>query len=1118
MLTRRTTSNRSPRSIALAAGAAFACCSPSLATVLFWNNAAGGSAGLATNWNPAQIPGATDVLTYNLVDSYTVTFPASVATTSQQVFNFGSVRLIASAPHTDSRFFGVGFAPGSNATVTISSGSFTSDGPMVIGANATGTGVLNVWSSAADVFANDAEGLLIGNTGNGTLNVTSGGAVQLQGSGGITVAAVAGSQGRVLVSGVSSGVPSLLAAAHPVTGDLTLGANGPGTLTVANGGQLTIGDDFTVAPTAGFTSTATIQTATADTSVCSAGDLLIARNTTVAAAGTGTLNVNPGAMVVVGSATAGTTFVGDPDGGTGRLNLTGGLLQTRTLVIDPANGDLVHRGGELRITGSFANSTNLPYLLPDNATTAPAVLRFTGAGTIGTLPGGFQIAAFPLGVGSLFVEAGAVVTTTPGGGGTDRHSVAPDALGRGSITVTGTGSRLNLQASAAVLVGHLGSGALTVANGAILNSFQSIRTAVEPGSSCDVTVSGGAQVMTSGGIHLGGEPSGPGGVCNASVSGSSNLFCSILTLEAASSLVIDDSTITVGPSALVNLVDLRGLVTMSNAAEIAGEAVLVSGTVQGSGNLYGNVTIQPGGTVSAATGDLFIGSASNATSGFVNQGTLNVGGQVVHIQDGNGSPAGDITIAGGFLFAGGLTFAAGDTLTGHGGIAAPITATGATFVADDVTGIVFNAPVNADETNTWGGTKFTFAAGGDFTGRGTIPAAVASEEEASITATGALSMGSNGTNGAIALNGPLHVGPHDVSLRSNTRAILGVVTTINGGRLFGPASNSRNIHSDGFPPLIPPSDRTVFDIVPIELPAASILQGTGLVGGKLVTAIGSTVTATGPLSLVGSEFPEIDIGAFDDGRTFADWAGNLVVGPHAVIFRGPFPSFINLAHRFGPTANVTMAGGSITAPSLLFFGTLSGHGNLIVNGAESGMLTAGITRPGGAAIGTLTVSNTFIMLAGNFLFEGPQIGTLEMDISGDPGFVHDEIVVAQGDATLDGTLTVHILDAEPPPGQVYTILRCDNGGVIGAFDTVNLPALAAGSLSVRYTASTVQVIVRPACLADFNNDGELNPDDLADFIGAFFSQPPGAGSDFNNDGATDPDDLADFIGAFFSGC
>jgi len=58
----------------------------------------------------------------------------------------------------------------------------------------------------------------------------------------------------------------------------------------------------------------------------------------------------------------------------------------------------------------------------------------------------------------------------------------------------------------------------------------------------------------------------------------------------------------------------------------------------------------------------------------------------------------------------------------------------------------------------------------------------------------------------------------------------------------------------------------------------------------------------------------------------------------------------------------------------------------------------------------------------------------------------------------------------------------------------------------------------PSCPADFNQDGTLDPDDLADFIGAFFAVPSGAGSDFNNDGTTDPDDLADYISAFFAGC
>ncbi len=56
------------------------------------------------------------------------------------------------------------------------------------------------------------------------------------------------------------------------------------------------------------------------------------------------------------------------------------------------------------------------------------------------------------------------------------------------------------------------------------------------------------------------------------------------------------------------------------------------------------------------------------------------------------------------------------------------------------------------------------------------------------------------------------------------------------------------------------------------------------------------------------------------------------------------------------------------------------------------------------------------------------------------------------------------------------------------------------------------------CRADFNADGVLDPDDLSDYIAAYFSLPPGPGADFSGDGITDPDDLSDFIAAYFGGC
>ncbi len=56
------------------------------------------------------------------------------------------------------------------------------------------------------------------------------------------------------------------------------------------------------------------------------------------------------------------------------------------------------------------------------------------------------------------------------------------------------------------------------------------------------------------------------------------------------------------------------------------------------------------------------------------------------------------------------------------------------------------------------------------------------------------------------------------------------------------------------------------------------------------------------------------------------------------------------------------------------------------------------------------------------------------------------------------------------------------------------------------------------CMADYNEDGRLNPDDLSDFIGAYFSTPPGPRTDLNGDGFIDPDDLSDYIALFFAGC
>ena len=118
----------------------------------------------------------------------------------------------------------------------------------------------------------------------------------------------------------------------------------------------------------------------------------------------------------------------------------------------------------------------------------------------------------------------------------------------------------------------------------------------------------------------------------------------------------------------------------------------------------------------------------------------------------------------------------------------------------------------------------------------------------------------------------------------------------------------------------------------------------------------------------------------------------------------------------------------------------------------------------------------------------------------------------------DGNFGAPFLSALP--SATTSALRFLNA--FGALSTNNAAdyASTAGAAVFNNSAGNSFTVnpLPPACPPDFNGDGTLDPDDLADYIGAFFAVPAGAAADFNGDGTVDPDDLADYIGAFFSGC
>ncbi|MFN0011642.1 MAG: PQQ-dependent sugar dehydrogenase [Phycisphaerales bacterium] len=85
-------------------------------------------------------------------------------------------------------------------------------------------------------------------------------------------------------------------------------------------------------------------------------------------------------------------------------------------------------------------------------------------------------------------------------------------------------------------------------------------------------------------------------------------------------------------------------------------------------------------------------------------------------------------------------------------------------------------------------------------------------------------------------------------------------------------------------------------------------------------------------------------------------------------------------------------------------------------------------------------------------------------------------------------------------------------------------ALFAGALAVElgpdgrpYVLTTDGLLIRicRACPLDIDANGLLNPDDLGDFITAYYSPLPPVWCDYNDEGIINPDDLGDYITDYF---
>ena len=166
-------------------------------------------------------------------------------------------------------------------------------------------------------------------------------------------------------------------------------------------------------------------------------------------------------------------------------------------------------------------------------------------------------------------------------------------------------------------------------------------------------------------------------------------------------------------------------------------------------------------------------------------------------------------------------------------------------------------------------------------------------------------------------------------------------------------------------------------------------------------------------------------------------------------------------------------------------GTIRGNGTLTSDVQNSGVVSPGLSP------GALHIDGNFSQTA---------TGKLLIELASATSF--DQLLVTN-QAALDGTLTVNFLDGfTPAVGQSFTILTAED--IDGVFTTKLLPSVPGRIFDLIYNPQSVVLTVSPAFTADFDEDGDVDSDDFAQWQG-----------DFGVNALSDADDDGDSDGADF---
>jgi T5SS/PEP-CTERM-associated repeat protein len=444
-------------------------------------------------------------------------------------------------------------------SLLINAGSVVSDGSSIIASQAGSEGQVNVEAGAASWQAND---LTVGGSGKGVLNIDLGNVTT---SSDVIVGSQEGAKGTLTIA----------AGTLAVGGNLTVGSQGTGMFS-EDGGTLSVAGTTTVGDQTGGNGKMTLD------SQFSLGSSLIVGNAT---GSTGSVLIQLGATNSGGGASLATpeVILGDQPDANGSLSLDGSgtAFETSSLTIGSFGM------GKLGLTNGALLVSNGPVLVAGQASSlidAVTVASLSNFNVNNTLTVG------SVGIATLALTTGGKVTSI--GDLTLGDASSASGLVTVSGVQSGVASTINYQS--ALIVGHNGTGSLTVSDGGL----------VAPTASGSGSVEVGALAGSTGTVSVSGADAASGLAAR--------LFGNSLAVGGTALAAGGTGKVTVGTGGVIDIADTltvwkhgtldvtgSGSVTVGTGTAAAAGTVRIDagGTLTGPGTIIGNL-VNAGGRVS----------------------------------------------------------------------------------------------------------------------------------------------------------------------------------------------------------------------------------------------------------------------------------------------------------------------------------------------------------------------------------------------------------------------------------------------------------------------------------------------------------------------------------------